>query len=85
MARLELALLGPPYMTLDDQPIVGLAYDKVRALLAYLAIEPRSHGRDALSELLWPGQARWLLAAACAWRSPPCAAPSANPARQCHF
>ena len=48
MARLAPSLLGPLLATLD-----GLAYDNVRALLAYLAIETRPHGRDALSEQLW--------------------------------
>jgi len=56
MARLMLSLLGPLHATLDDQPVGGLAYAKVRALLAYLAVEARPHGRDALAELLWPSQ-----------------------------
>ncbi len=56
MALLTLSLLGPLQVTLDDQPVTGLAYAKVRALLAYLAVEARPHGRDALAEFLWPGQ-----------------------------
>src|SRR6266496_2480850 len=56
MARLSLALLGPLQVRLDDQPLTTLAYDKVRALLAYLSVEARPHGRDALAELLWPEQ-----------------------------
>ena len=56
MARLSLALLGPLQVRRDDQPLSGLAYDKVRALLAYLSVEARPHGRDALAELLWPEQ-----------------------------
>jgi len=56
MARLTLSLLGPLQVTLDDQPVTGLAYAKVRALLAYLVIEARPHGRDALAEFFWPGQ-----------------------------
>jgi DNA-binding SARP family transcriptional activator len=56
MARLALCLLGPLHLTLDDQPVSGLAYDKVRALLAYLALETRPHRREALAELLWPEQ-----------------------------
>ncbi len=56
MARLSLALLGPLQVRLDDQPLSSLAYAKVRALLAYLAVEARPHGRDALAELLWPEQ-----------------------------
>src|SRR5262245_8372220 len=56
MARLTLSLLGPLQARLDDQPVAGLAYAKVRALLVYLALEARPHGRDALAEPLWPGQ-----------------------------
>jgi predicted ATPase/DNA-binding SARP family transcriptional activator len=56
MARLALCLLGPLHLTLDDQTVSGLAYDKVRALLAYLALEARPHRREALAELLWPEQ-----------------------------
>ncbi len=56
MARLTLSLLGPLQVRLDDQPLSGLAYAKIRALLAYLAVEARPHGRDALAEFLWPGQ-----------------------------
>ncbi|MFL5801327.1 MAG: BTAD domain-containing putative transcriptional regulator [Roseiflexaceae bacterium] len=56
MAGLALSLLGPLRVTLDDQPVTGLAYDKVRALLAYLVVEALPHRRDALAELLWPGQ-----------------------------
>ncbi len=55
MARLSLALLGPLYAALDDQPITGFKYDKVRALLAYLMVEAdRPHERQALLGLLWP-------------------------------
>lgn len=56
MTRLTLCLLGPLQVTLDDRPVAGLAYAKVRALLAYLAVEARPHSRDALAELLWSGQ-----------------------------
>jgi predicted ATPase/DNA-binding SARP family transcriptional activator len=54
MARLGLVLLGPLQATLDDQPVAGLTYAKVRTLLAYLAVESRPHSRDGLAELLWP-------------------------------
>ena len=55
MARLALALLGPLHATLDGRPIAGFRYDKVRALLAYLAVEAdRPHEREALLGLLWP-------------------------------
>jgi DNA-binding SARP family transcriptional activator len=56
MARLTLSLSGPLQVTLDDQPVTGLVYAKVRALLAYLLVEARPHGRDALAEFFWPGQ-----------------------------
>jgi predicted ATPase/DNA-binding SARP family transcriptional activator len=55
MARLILALLGPLHVSLDGQPVSSFGYDKVRALLAYLAVEAhRPHARDALAALLWP-------------------------------
>jgi predicted ATPase/DNA-binding SARP family transcriptional activator len=54
MAHLSLKLLGPMQMTLDGQS-VNCKYDKVRALLAYLATEAeRPHRREALLGLLWP-------------------------------
>lgn len=56
MPQLTLGLLGHFQAALDGQPVTGLAYAKVRALLAYLAAEPRPHSRDALADLLWPGQ-----------------------------
>lgn len=40
---------------LAGQPVQGFAYDKVRALLAYLAVEQRyPHARETLGSLLWP-------------------------------
>src|SRR6266508_2474740 len=57
MARLTLALLGALEVTLDGQHVGGFAYDKVRALLAYLAVEAdRPQRREALAALLWPEQ-----------------------------
>ena len=42
-------------MTLDGQPITCFETEKVRALLAYLAVEAdRPHRRDFLAEMLWP-------------------------------
>jgi predicted ATPase/DNA-binding SARP family transcriptional activator len=41
---------------LIGRPITGFATDKVRALLAYLALEARAHRREVLAELLWPEQ-----------------------------
>jgi DNA-binding SARP family transcriptional activator len=55
MARLSLSLLGPFQATLDGEPITRFESDKVRALLAYLAVEAdRPHRREALVGLLWP-------------------------------
>jgi DNA-binding SARP family transcriptional activator len=57
MPRLSISLLGPFQVTLDGTPITDFATDKVRALLAYLAVEAdRPHRREALTGLLWPDQ-----------------------------
>jgi predicted ATPase/DNA-binding SARP family transcriptional activator len=37
-----------------QQPVAPFRTDKVRALLAYLAVEARPHRREALAALLWP-------------------------------
>jgi DNA-binding SARP family transcriptional activator len=55
MAHLSLVLLGPFHATLDGQPVTAFESVKVRALLAYLAVEAeRPHARDVLAGLLWP-------------------------------
>jgi len=55
MAHLSLSLLGPFQVTLDGQPVTGFKSNKVRALLAYLAMEAdRPHRREVLAGLLWP-------------------------------
>ena len=55
MARLRLTLLGAFQASLDGRPLTHFASDKVRALLAYLAVEAsRPHSREALATLLWP-------------------------------
>jgi DNA-binding SARP family transcriptional activator/predicted ATPase len=55
MAHLSLSLLGPFQVTLGGQPVTGFKSNKVRALLAYLAVEAeRSHRREVLAGLLWP-------------------------------
>lgn len=60
--QLSLALLGPYEATLDGRSITGLYSSKVRALLAYLAVEAgRPHTRAMLAALLWP---EWSDAAA---------------------
>jgi predicted ATPase len=54
MAHLSLQVLGALQARLDGQPI-DCKYDKVRALLVYLAVEAeRPHRREALLGLLWP-------------------------------
>ncbi|NIN64528.1 MAG: hypothetical protein GTO63_07465 [Anaerolineae bacterium] len=55
MALLSLSLLGPLQVTLDGKPVTGFKSDKVRALLAYLAVEAEQpHHREVLAGLLWP-------------------------------
>ena len=56
MARLSLSLLGPLEVTLLGEPVTAFKYDKVRALLIFLAVEAqRPHRREWLAELFWPG------------------------------
>ena len=55
MAHLSLHLLGPFQVTLDGEPVTGFESARVRALLAYLAVESdRLHRRETLAGLLWP-------------------------------
>jgi DNA-binding SARP family transcriptional activator len=55
MARLKLFFLGPFQATLDGRPLLGFESNKVRALLAYLAVESaRPHARETVAALLWP-------------------------------
>ena len=55
MARLCLNLLGTYQVTLNGAPITDFESDKVRALLAYLAVESeRPQRRETLAGLLWP-------------------------------
>ncbi len=55
MACLFLSFLGPFQAGLDGQPATGFESNKVRALLAYLAVEAdRPHTRETLAGLLWP-------------------------------
>jgi WD40 repeat protein/DNA-binding SARP family transcriptional activator len=55
--RLDVMLLGTFSVELDGEPVTQFGYDKVRALLAYLAIEGRRpQRRDTLVGLLWPEQ-----------------------------
>jgi predicted ATPase/DNA-binding SARP family transcriptional activator len=50
---LALRLLGPPELLVDGRP-VALERRKALALLAYLAVEPGPHPREALATLLAP-------------------------------
>jgi DNA-binding SARP family transcriptional activator len=53
-SRHHLRLLGPFALECDGQP-GELAYEKGRALLAFLALDPgRAHPRAALAALFWP-------------------------------
>lgn len=53
-ARLQLRLLGTFDAALDGAPLAGFRSAKVRALLAYLAVEAgRPHRRAALETMLW--------------------------------
>lgn len=55
MAELSICLFGPFEVALEGVLVTGFASDKVRALLAYLAVESdRPHRREALAGLLWP-------------------------------
>ncbi len=55
MATLSISLLGSFLVNSGGQPVSGFKSDKVRALLAYLAVEAdRPHRREILSALLWP-------------------------------
>ncbi|HSJ54225.1 MAG TPA: winged helix-turn-helix domain-containing protein, partial [Anaerolineae bacterium] len=57
MAQIAIHLLGSFEVRLDTQPVTNFGYDKVRALLAYLAVESRrAHRRETLATLLWPDQ-----------------------------
>jgi DNA-binding SARP family transcriptional activator/predicted ATPase len=55
MAKLSLSFLGPFTIRLGNKPVTQFQSDKVRALLAYLAVEAGvPHRRSALAGLLWP-------------------------------
>jgi hypothetical protein len=55
MPRLCMHFLGTYQLQRDGEPVTTLQYDKVRALLAYLAMQAdRPHRREALVGLLWP-------------------------------
>lgn len=54
---LSIRMFGGLDVRRDGEPIAQFAYDKVAALLAYLALEaPIPQSRDRLAELFWPEQ-----------------------------
>src|SRR5690349_19954803 len=56
---LNIALLGTFQVAVHGTAVTGFRTDKMRALLAYLAVEAdRPHRRDALMGLLWPDQSK---------------------------
>src|SRR3954452_820425 len=57
MAYLALSFLGGFQAAIADKPITAFGSNKVRGLLAYLAVEATgdAHSRSSLAELLWPG------------------------------
>ncbi|MCL4863343.1 MAG: hypothetical protein KJZ93_28315 [Caldilineaceae bacterium] len=55
MTSLSIALFGGYQVALNGEPITSFESNKVRALLAYLAVESdRAHPRATLATLLWP-------------------------------
>ncbi len=57
MRCITIRLLGPFEVTIDGAAVSTFAYAKVRALLAYLAVERQHpHPRAELATLLWPDQ-----------------------------
>ena len=61
MPALSISLLGGFVVVRAGQPVTAFGYDKVRALLAFLAVEAdRPHRRDRLAALFWPEQPRAL-------------------------
>ena len=55
MAHLSLSVLGAFQAALDGEPVTAFESDKVRALLAYLAVESEHpHRRETLAGLFWP-------------------------------
>ena len=57
VSRLSLSFLGTFQVKLNDEPVTNFGYDKVRALLAYLALESSfPQRREVLITLFWPDQ-----------------------------
>jgi predicted ATPase/DNA-binding SARP family transcriptional activator len=55
MAQLSLSFFGSWRVLLGNETIPRFKYDKVRALLAFLVVEPsRPHRRETLMDMFWP-------------------------------
>lgn len=54
MTTFTFCYLGGYQVRSGETPVTGFHSDKVRALLAYLVLEPREHTRAELAALLWP-------------------------------
>ncbi|MCB0159753.1 MAG: hypothetical protein KDD83_16595, partial [Caldilineaceae bacterium] len=55
MSQLDLHLLGPFRARRDGNEVEGIQSNKIRGLLAYLAVEADAvHSRARLATLLWP-------------------------------
>lgn len=57
MRRLDIALLGPPRITVDGKPAETDRH-KAIGLLAYLATEAKPQSRESLATLFWPDYPR---------------------------
>lgn len=56
---LRIHALGPLQVLIEDQPVTHFESNKVRALLAYLAVEAdKLHGREFMADMLWPNNTR---------------------------
>src|ERR1700759_3157718 len=51
--KLKLALLGPPQVWLDDEPVTLSHNSKTQALLYFLDVTNQTWPRPSLAELLW--------------------------------
>ena len=52
-SQLQIYLLGGLEIAIDDRPITAFNSNKTKALLAYLALNRRTHMRSSLAGLLW--------------------------------
>ena len=52
-SSLHITLLGKPHVAIDGEPTTQFVSNKSRALLYYLAAEPRLHDRAELAVFLW--------------------------------